>query len=630
MSVPRRLLCWILLTALSVAQRAPSIEKVEPPNWWIGLPDPMLLLYGANLTGAKVVSRTPGISVRRVQDGNNGKYLFVWLRLLPSAANGKAAFTVATPSGTARFEFPVGRKPGGGSSAGSGLAGLSPDDVIYLIMPDRFADGDPRNNEPAAGQKTYDRGNQRAYHGGDLKGLQDKLPYLKDLGVTAIWLNPIYDNAADSPQDFHGYSAVDFYGVEDHFGRLEDFKTLATRAHALGIKLILDIVINHSGPKHRWVSDPPHDQWFHGTRERHLPAKSPFEGLVDPHAPPAWSRDLVEGWFADVLPDINTEDAIAAQYMRQHALWWIEQGHLDALRLDTFPYVDRRFWSGFHSEVFKQYPRLSSIGEVFHGDPAITSFFMGGRKVEGVDTGVPTAFDFPLYHAIRDVVLRNAPATRFVEVLRHDWLYPAPEKLITFFGNHDVKRFISEDGSNKDKLKLAFSLLLTMRGVPQLYTGDEIGMPGGEDPDNRRDFPGGFPGDASNAFTPDGRTPEQQEIFAHVQKMLKLRREYSALRRGRQTHIFADETVYAFVREAERKAAPFGAKRTQENLLIVVNIAPQAREVSLPIADSPLETASKVTTIMADRPATLLSGKITVQVPARALVIYAVECGCEL
>ena len=626
----------IALAGVAMAQ-APRIEKVEPPNWWLGLPSPMLLLSGENLFGAQVTSRTAGVRVLKTEDGLAGKYLFVDLQLEPSAAPGDAVLSVKTKTGTADVHLPLARRSAAGlkhlPGTSAGFDGFGAADVFYLIMPDRFADGDP-SNDKGSNPVTYDRHAARAYHGGDLLGIRQHLPYLKDLGVTTLWLNPVYNNDDNSPNDYHGYGATDFYSVDEHLGKLEDFRELVQAAHQAGIKVVLDIVVNHCGPKHPWNTDPPSERWFHGSRGRHMDAHSPFESLIDEHAPPRDWRDLNEGWFAGVLPDFNTEDARVARYMRQNAYWWAETAGLDGFRLDTFPYVGRRFWHDFHAELGKTYPRMMSIGEVFHTSPTVTAYFAGGRTVAGEDTGVATLFDFPLFSALRDVTIREAPATRLVEVLRLDWMYPHPEQLITFLGNHDTKRFVTEVGSggnvSDDKLMLAMSLLGTLRGIPQFYSGDEIAMPGGDDPDNRRDFPGGFPGDAQNAFTAAGRTAEQERVFSHLRSVLALRKAHPALQDGSQTHIFADDAVYAFVRESAAKPAALGAGQKAEHLLVVVNTRVQARTLSLDVIDTPLETAEQMRALFGPGAGTVRQGKVEVEAPPRSVTVFDVSCGCDL
>jgi glycosidase len=334
--------------------------------------------------------------------------------------------------------------------------------------------------------------------------------------------------------------------------------------------------------------------------------------MVDPHAPPRLWRSLKEGWFVNILPDMNTENAEVAQYLLQNAVWWAESSGLDGFRVDTFPYVSPQFWARWHAGLRRIYPQLTTIGEVFHPDASVTSFFAGGQKrYDGIDTGVSTLFDYPLYFVLRDVLLNGAPAGRIADVLRHDALYPRPDDLVTFFGNHDVTRLASEKGSSAAKLKLAFALTLTLRGVPQLYYGDEIGIPGGGDPDNRRDFPGGWREDAKNAFSEAGRTQEQQEIFAYVQSLLQLRREHPALNGGQLWHLFSDEKSYVFLRETE-----------EERVLVVFNNAPEVRELRIAVNDTPAQGAARLSRLSGGAVAELAGKEIRARAPAESLSIF--------
>lgn len=624
-----RLTClgFVLAVALSAAAQqaaGPKITKVEPPDWWIGLPNPMVMFTGENLEHATVSTVAPGIRIRRTSPGRNGHYLFAWLDIAKSVKPGPVTLTVTTQNGKQSAPWELQRRnPAGRTFAlNQGFNGFGPDDVIYLIMPDRFADGDPSNNFPDSG--TYDRSQPRAYHGGDLRGIQEHLPYLKDLGVTTLWITPIYNNDDHTGRDYHGYGAVDLYKVEEHFGTLADYQSLVQAAHQQGLKVILDIVPNHIGPTNPWAADPPTDHWLHGTREHHLTSDAEFQHLTDPHASPREWRNIVEGWFAGVLPDMGTDDPVTSQLLRQNALWWAETGALDGFRLDTFPYVDRRFWHDFHSAVHGVYPRCKTVGEVSGFDPVVAAYFAGGKTTAGIDSGVDTVFDFSLYSALRKVVLHNAPATLLEQVLQHDWLFPHPEWLVTFLGNHDDPRFMGEAGATPEKLNLAFSLLLTLRGIPQIYAGDEIGMPGGDDPDNRRDFPGGFPGDTRNAFTAAGRTPDEQQIFAHVRSLLHLRRQHTALRKGRLVHIFSDDRTLVYLRDfnGEKK----GTNEQPERLLMMMNNADQPRAVEVEIGDTLLADAKSLAKVMAEHEALLSPGsKIKVDLPARSLSIYLVQ-----
>jgi len=607
---------------------APSITKVEPPNWWVNLtPDVMLLLTGKNLQVTHANCNLPEVIVSRTQSMADGHYLFVWLRLSPNLKSGTAICRVTSPKGQAAFELPLAAR----KQILARNQGLSLDDVLYLIMPDRFANGDPTNDEPAEFPGSHARAKPRAWHGGDLRGVQDHLTYLKDLGVTTVWLTPIVTNGAT--QDYHGYGAVDLYAVDPHLGTLQDYQDLVAAAHKLHMKILFDVVPNHVGPLHPWVANPPTPDWFHGTANDHLSTFSPwkpdfygqsdkrdasndlFEALEDPHTPPQMRANLTTGWFFGLLPDLNTENSLVVEYLTQNSIWWAESSGLDGFRIDTFPYVPRKFWAEWHSVLRKYYPRLSTIGEVFHPDPTVTSFFVGGRKGwDGIDTQLTTVLDFPTFFTLRDVLLKQVPVGRIANILRQDSLYPHPDFLISFFANHDVPRFASMPGSSIAKVKLAFGLTLTLRGIPELYYGDEIAMPGGNDPDNRRDFPGGWQGDEKNAFTAEGRTPEQQEVFAYVQKLLQLRREHAALRSGQLWHLSSDDTSYVFLRETE-----------EEKLVIAFHHGTQPRELNIALRDTPAQDAAGAAMLFGNAQTDVSAHTLHLRLPAQSLSIFVLQ-----
>ncbi len=623
----------IFFSAPALAQEianpdAPSITKVEPPNWWVNLtPDVMLLLTGKNLQVTHANCNLPDVIVSRTQSMADGHYLFVWLRLSPNLKSGTAICRVTTPKGQAAFELPLAAR----KQILARNQGLSLDDVLYLIMPDRFANGDPTNDEPAEFPGSHARAKPRAWHGGDLRGVQDHLTYLKDLGVTTVWLTPIVTNGAT--QDYHGYGAVDLYAVDPHLGTLQDYQDLVAAAHKLHMKILFDVVPNHVGPLHPWVANPPTPDWFHGTANDHLSTFSPwkpdfygqsdkrdvtndlFEALEDPHTPPQMRANLTTGWFFGLLPDLNTENSLVVEYLTQNSIWWAESSGLDGFRIDTFPYVPRKFWAEWHSVLRKYYPRLSTIGEVFHPDPTVTSFFVGGRKGwDGIDTQLTTVFDFPTFFTLRDVLLKQAPVGKIANILRQDSLYPHPDFLISFFANHDVPRFASMPGSSIAKVKLAFGLTLTLRGIPELYYGDEIAMPGGNDPDNRRDFPGGWQGDEKNAFTAEGRTPEQQDVFAYVQKLLQLRREHAALRSGQLWHLSSDDTSYVFLRETE-----------EEKLVIAFHHGTQPRELNISLRDTPAQDAAGAAMLFGNAQTDVSAHTLHLRLPAQSLSIFVLQ-----
>lgn len=543
----------------SVAKaQTPSVSKVEPPSWWRGssMNPVRLLIRGTDLKGAQVRAIGPGLRVvGQPKTNERGTYLFVDVAIAPSASAGDRELRITTPAGRTSATFrilpPLNR-------VGS-FQGFSPDDVMYLIMIDRFADGDQSNNNPPESKGIYDRNNKFYYHGGDLQGIIDRLAYFKELGVNALWLTPWYDNynalnhielKEEKPSTgFHGYNPQDFYGVEEHFGTLEKLQELVIAAHRAGIKIIQDQVVNHTGPYHPWVEDPPTPTWFNGTREKHL--KNVFQTWVlhDPRPVDHLKRETMEGWFLDFLPDLNQHDREVERYLIQNTLWWIGVTGLDGIRMDTWQYVPNSFWARWNAALKREFPSFKVVGEVKDGDVVHVAFFQGGRvRFDGVDSGLDSLLDFPLFYPIRHAFAEGKKVNQIPKILAADYLYTDSEILVTLLGGHDDGRFMSEKGATIDGLKLANTLVLTTRGVPQLYYGDELAMTGPDEPTTRKDFPGGFPGDKRSAFTAAGRTKEEQEVFQHIQRLTRLRNDLVALRRGSLMNLHVSDQQYVYAR----------------------------------------------------------------------------------
>ncbi len=610
-----------LALTLSQPAPAPEIEKLDPPNWWLGHSiDPVrVLIRGKHLQGARVEGSTD-VSGGLTSVNATGTYLFVDVRIGSAAAPGEKLLRVVTPGGTtvARFrvEAPLAR-------AGR-FQGFSQDDAIYLLMPDRFANGNPVNDRPpGTAAELFDRARGRYYHGGDLQGIIDHLPYLQDLGITTIWLNPVYDNNnqlntkerydGQPVTDYHGFGAVDFYAVDEHLGDIAKFRELVDRAHGLGLKVILDQVANHTGPFHPWVQNPPTPTWFHGTEASHPANTFQTHLLMDPNTPAELKVPTLDGWFIDILPDLNQGDEDVARYVIQNSLWWVGMTGLDGIRQDTVPYVPRRFWRRWIDALALEYPHLRVVGEVLDGSAAFVSFYQGGRAgFDGVDPGIHTLFDYPLFFSIRRAFAQGQSLRDIANTLHDDRLYPDAGVLVTLLGSHDVVRFMNETGATIDGLKLATTFLLTTRGVPQWYYGDEIAIRGGPDPDNRRDFPGGWPDDSRNAFTSAGRTPEEETIFEHTRQLLHLRRELEPLRRGRLVHLAIDEHVYAYARIGASGVA-----------IVALNNAAKAADVGVDVG--PIDLADGTT--LTDRLGTLQSarvqrGAVTISLPPRSAGVF--------
>lgn len=583
----------------------------------------MLLLHGEAFDHATFNVAGKNVAIARKQISANGRWAFLWLDTAHASPQ-SLTINVHTRVGSASHSFPLAaRRP-----ATSGFAGFASADVLYLIMPDRFADGDKTNDPPHGAAGTYDRSAARAYHGGDLKGIEQHINYLQQLGITAVWVTPLYDNSANhSGNTYHGYSATDMYAVDPHLGSLADYKHLADELHAHGIKLVLDTVPNHVGPAHPWVTEEPAPDWFHGSAAKHIEASADFSAIVDPHGSDRDRIPPVHGWFANVLPDLNQQNPLVSKYLIQNAVWWIESAGLDGLRLDTFPYVDRSFWRDFHAQLHALYPRLTTVGEIFNQDPDLVSYFAGGASHAGIDTGLDTPFDFPMYFSLRATLIHGESMKRLAKSFRQDSLYPHPERLVPFEGNHDTKRFLSEPGATPAELKLAFGLLLTMRGMPQIYSGDEIAMQGGEDPDNRRDFPGGFPGDAQDAFTAQGRTKEQNGVHQWVSDLLAMRRAHPLLQSAQQQDIFVDDSAFAYVRarHLDRGCSPLPRVPAEQPLLIVVNNSDKPRTIQLDSENTALDGCTALKALFEAGRAQVSQGKVSIAMDAKQFAVYEAQ-----
>jgi glycosidase len=581
-----------------------------------------VLIRGKNLSGAKVQASGAGLIASPAKVNQTGTYAFVDVTISRQARAGRRGLKITTAQGTVEAPFeiyaPLARL--------GRFQGFTTDDVMYLIMTDRFSDGDPSNNDPSESKGLYDRSKTRYYHGGDFEGIIAHLPYLKDLGVTAIWLTPWYDNVnhlnereqyPDRPgeqkrkiTDYHGYGAVDFYGVEEHFGTLQKLREMVDAAHKLGIKVIQDQVANHTGPYHPWVNDPPTPTWFNGTQPKHLANVWQTWSVRDPHSTPQVSRETLEGWFVDILPDLNQNDSECARYLIQNTLWWIGVTGVDAIRQDTFQYVPRTFWRQWMAAIKREYPNMNVVGEVFDGDVAHTSFFQGGRaRYDGIDDRVDTLFDFPLMYPVRRAFAEGKDIRELPRILASDPLYPNAAVLIPFIGNHDTKRFMNEPDATIEGLKMAQTLVMTMRGTPQLYYGDEIAMEGGDDPDNRRDFPGGFPADGIDAF--HTRNRKQDSVFQHQRMLGQLRKELEPLRKGNLINLVATAHQYVYARSIMNASVIVAFNNDTKSATVEFNVG----DMMLPNSTTLVDRLGNVSN------SRVTNGMVKFEMPARSSAI---------
>ncbi len=614
-------LCLVFSVSFAFAQ--PSITKVDPPSWWANhtINPVRLLVRGANLHGARVVSSNPALKVSGVRVNERGSYVFFDVEIDPAARPGKYELTLQTASGRAGIPFNI-EAP---LDPRTNFQGITNDDIIYLIMIDRFADGDESNNAPPnAPPEANDRKNPRAFHGGDLLGVVHKLPYLKGLGVTALWLTPWHDNwngvnRCDKPwcpnTYYHGYHAIDYYAVDDRFGDLATLRELVQQAHGLGIKIIQDQVANHVGSQHPWVKDPPLDSWFHGTLAKHELNRFQNSVLLSPHSNQIEFRNVLDGWFNDDLPDMNQEEPEVVRYEIQNALWWVGVTGIDGIRQDTIQYMPRFFIRDLSNALHRQYPKLWMVGEVFERDAAHTAHFIGGHTgKDGIDTKLDSVFDFALWNASLQVFTNKAPVRLLRDQLKYDALYPDASKVTVLANNHDTPRFLSLEGASLDGAMMHVAFVLSVRGIPQLYYGEELAMQGKEDPDNRRDFPAGFPGPphAPHDVPPVSPNPGPGLMFNWTRSWIKLRRDEPALRSGRLVDLFYDEETYVFARQLGN-----------ETVVVAINRQDQPRNVTIPAASIGLKDGVTFTPLIGKvNSSRVANGEAILNLPARFAVAY--------
>ena len=546
--------CLLLACGLGVgAASAAAIERVEPPFWWLGFEHPQLqlLIYGEEIAQLKPSIKEPGVTLEKATATGNPNYLFLHLRIGPQARPGtfRIRFSDGKRSLTHRYRLEA------RNADPSHTQGFSAADAIYLITPDRFANGDPGNDQVAGLGDLVDRAQPGARHGGDLKGLRERLDYIAGLGFTAIWLNPVLENAM--PQySYHGYATTDFYRVDPRFGSNEELAALAQAGRERGVGLIMDMIVNHCGLHHWWMADPPSEDWVH--RWNGYVETSHAKTLsLDPYAAEADRRVFYDGWFVPDMPDLNQDNPLLAEYLIQNAIWWIERLGLAGVRMDTYPYSGKAFMAEWTRRVMQEFPQFNIVGEEWTTNPLIVAHWQrGGDKTGGYQSWLPSVMDFPLQSvlasSLRDEEKFAQGLPSLYAMLVNDRLYADPNALVIFGDNHDIRRLYSQLGEDYGLFELALAYLATMRGTPQIYYGTEIlAASGGDHGIIRSDFPGGWPGDAADAVSGKGLTHGQRQAQSLVRKLFTWRKGQPAIHRGTLKHFLPKDGVYVYFRALE-------------------------------------------------------------------------------
>jgi neopullulanase len=548
---------YFLSSPLVTAQEI-SIQHVEPPFWWTGFKDNrlQLMVYGKEISKANVSLSYPGVTMQKVNKVENPNYLFLDLVIAPNTKPGKFDITFKiNQKKAAQYSYEVlARKPGSATRRG-----FSSSDVIYLVMPDRFSNGDTTNDNVPGMKQGVKRSDPDERHGGDIRGIIDHLDYIRDIGFTALWINPLLENDQEK-YSYHGYSITDYYKIDPRFGNNKDYLSLSGLCHSKGIKLIMDMVFNHCGSGHWWMQDLPSKDWINEwpefTRTSYRAAI-----LLDPYVSDADSIQFIKGWFDKTMPDLNQHNPFLARYLIQNSIWWIEYAGLDGIRQDTHPYPFKDFMSDWGKAVLNEYPNFKMVGECWLNNPGGIAYWqIDATNRDKYNSYLPCVFDFAMYDALRQGFMEkdgwNTGVCRLYDILTQDFVYPKPSDIVTFADNHDVGRYLTSQDKDIRKLKMAMAFLLTSRGIPEIYYGTEMLLTsdGGQgDGPKRKDFPGGWMKDTVNGFTGAGLTTEQKDFQNYLKKLVNWRKNEEVIHTGQLKHFIPRDGVYVYFRFNDKK-----------------------------------------------------------------------------
>ncbi len=572
---PVFLLIFLLNVAVVAAQ---SGLNVYPSHWFTGMKNGKVqLMFHLPNAGAanspatvSVTSSSPDVSILKVNKVSNPRYVFVDIQIAKAAKpqQVKFAFKGGGFAGrTKTFELKPKRKGNGTLYA----QGVTSSDFMYLIMPDRFSNGTEANDKVAGMLDAgFSRDSMYFRHGGDLQGIGNHLDYFAELGVTALWLNPVLQN--NMPRaSYHGYAFTDHYTIDERLGGNAAYKDLIDAMHARGLKMVQDAVYNHVGLEHFFVKDQPTSDWLHQW-PTYTNTTYKDQVLFDPYASESDKNKMSNGWFVPSMPDLNHDNPYLANFLIQHALWTVEEFGIDGWRVDTYAYNDLQFMNRCNKALLDEYPKLTIFGETWvHGVPN-QSYFVRNNYNIPYKSNQPGITDFQLLWGIQDAMTKdfgwNDGVNKLYTTLAQDFVYKDPMQNVIFFDNHDISRFYSTIGEHRKKYFMSIGWLLTCRGIPQWYYGAEIGMKGFANPDGlvRMDFPGGWKGDAKNAFTAAGRTPGEDSIFTFTKKLANFRKQSSALKTGKLMQFVPEDGVYTYFRY-----------NNEQTIMVVMNTAAEER-----------------------------------------------------
>jgi glycosidase len=605
------ILLWVFCFSLSAAA---EITRMEPAFWWVGMKNPELqiMFYGKNIGSSDVQFNYPGVQMEKIVRPENPNYLFVYLEIGKEAQPGNINFKLSDGKKTVSQTFELKKR-----ETSKGMQGFGTSDVLYLIMPDRFANGNVSND--VWDDEPINRNEQYARHGGDFAGIANHLDYLSDLGVTTIWLNPVMENKMyhEGYQGYHGYAVTNFYQVDKRFGSNEDYRRLIEQIHQKDMKIVMDMIYNHCGIGHWWMKDLPYKDWINH-QDGFVQTTHNLLTVADVHAPQSEIDAMTKGWFVPAMPDLNQKNPVLADYLIQNSIWWIEYAKIDGIRHDTHPYADYDFLVRWCKAVYDEYPDFNIVGESWYANSANLAWWQTGAKISGKESNLKTVMDFNLMGTVNQALSLQSnnpnPFRSIYEVLALDFLYADLNNILVFLDNHDTSRFFKKDETNLDRYKQALALLLTTRGIPQIYYGTEILMYGEKNEGDgllRKDFPGGWTGDAVNAFTAAGRTDLQNEAWNYLHKLLQWRKANQAVAKGKLIHYAPtqENPCYVYARIADNS-----------RLLVILNGSKDIQTLSPEKYKEVIGNAVSGKDIITDKPISLQE---KIAVPAKG--VYIIE-----
>lgn len=549
-----RILSILFFVLISYAGFALNVDRVEPMNWWVGMKNPsvQLMVHGEGIATSEISLSYPGVTIKSVSRQDNPNYVFINLTIAPETQAGTFPIQLKkSKKEFTTFNFELQQR----STGSANRKGFDASDVIYLITPDRYANGNPANDAVQGMKDLPNRSDKNGRHGGDLQGIGNHLDYISKMGFTAVWLNPILENNM-TRTSYHGYSTTDFYKVDPRYGSNQEYREFAKTVHEKGMKLMMDMIFNHIGSEHWWMSDMPSADWLNfypdmkRSNHRHSVNQDPYVSEVD-------KRLMTDGWFDKTMPDLNQRNPFLTNYLIQNSIWWTEYLGLDGIRMDTYPYPDKYAMAEWTKRMLDEYPGFYIVGEEWTMNHAMMAYWQKDKvNQDGYVSSLPGLMDFPL----NDAVIRSLkdPDSNgllpMYEDLANDFQFPHPEKLVVFPDNHDMSRFFTQLGENFDWFKLGIAYYATTRGIPQFFYGTEILMTNAGPKDDgiiRSDFPGGWEGDPVNAFTGMGLTAQQKQAQEYFSKVLNWRKTSETVHTGKLKHFVPNDGIYVYFRTNE-------------------------------------------------------------------------------